>query len=635
MTQRRRPVLTLPPEVARKIAAGEVIDRPASIVRELMDNAVDAGASSITVEIEGGGINRIRVSDNGNGMTHDDLEHCARPHTTSKITSETDLLSLKTLGFRGEALASMAAVSRLEITSIDKLHTEVQPCAWKLQPSITGRNIIVPAQLACGTVVQTEALFEDFPARRHFLKRPQTEGQLCKQIFAEKALPRPDIAFRLIMDGKLRLNLPKGQSAVQRCVDALELEENEKLFTQLQVSSEICENGIPQWNVDIVIGEPSIYRNDRRYIYIYANGRRITEYSLMQAIEYGGQGYFPNGTHPVAVLYLNINPALVDFNIHPAKREARFRDLSEVHRAISKTVREYFRQYTLSHLTSQDKREYATDTVQELFTDTQDTYANQRSFTPLFHNKFESPPASHTYTCDGHELHEQFVTDSFTISKPTESILNTSTHELPDDFPVYEKNTTAQTPALTSREVILYGTALGVFLIAEKNNILYLIDQHAAHERILFDAFISCAGKKQRLLIPYIIETESTDDDDYLRSICPALENAGFDVQEKHIDGDKCQWQFNSVPAQWHGTQDNLVEDLLSNRVSPADIMYSLAGTAACRSAVKDGDILDPQTALNLAEQALSLSDPHCPHGRPIWITLTKTELFRLVRRIE
>ena len=185
-----RPVRQLSVDVARKIAAGEVIDRPQAIVRELMDNAVDSGADKITVEITGGGIEKIRISDNGSGMTKEDLKACARPHCTSKISDSEDLLNLTTLGFRGEALSSIAAVSRLSIAS----------GTYKMRASITEDHIIEPippVQDGHGTIVTSEGLFENFPARRVFLKRPSSETMMCRDTFVEKSIPRPDISFRL------------------------------------------------------------------------------------------------------------------------------------------------------------------------------------------------------------------------------------------------------------------------------------------------------------------------------------------------------------------------------------------------------------------------------------------------------
>ena len=310
------PIKTLNPEVARKIAAGEVIDRPNAIVRELMDNAIDSGATSITVEIAGGGIEKIRIIDNGCGMTKEDLQNCAHPHATSKISSETDLLNLSTLGFRGEALASIAAVARLSINS----------SGWKMRASITEDHILEETAEIKGTIVQAEGLFENFPARRQFLKRPATEGLMCKSTFIEKAMARPDISFRFINDGETKIDLPANQSLKERFLQANSYSEDKALFTELSSYS----SNKTDWNFNLVIGEPAVYRSNKKEIFIYANGRRIQEYSLVQAVEYGGQGYFPNGTYPVAAVFVNIDPHQIDFNIHPAKKEARFYDIGYV-----------------------------------------------------------------------------------------------------------------------------------------------------------------------------------------------------------------------------------------------------------------------------------------------------------------
>ena len=277
------PVRTLNSEVARKIAAGEVIDRPNAVVRELMDNAIDSGATQITVEIAGGGIEKIRVNDNGSGMTKDDLFNCARPHATSKIATETDLLNLSTLGFRGEALASIAAVARLSIIS----------GGWKMRASITEDHIIEPVSPTEGTIVQSEGLFENFPARRQFLKRAATEGLMCRNTFIEKAVARPDIAFRFISDGEIKIDLPAGQTLRDRFVDANHYEYDKKLFYEVKGQASGSE---PDWKFSIIIGEPAVSRSNKKDIFIYANTRRIQEYSLVQAVEYGGQGFFPNAS---------------------------------------------------------------------------------------------------------------------------------------------------------------------------------------------------------------------------------------------------------------------------------------------------------------------------------------------------
>jgi DNA mismatch repair protein MutL len=351
----RRKVKILNAETARKIAAGEVIDRPASIVRELLDNAVDSGATEINVEIEGGGIDKIRVQDNGCGMSREDLAVAAHPHATSKISSDTDLLNLTTLGFRGEALASIAAVARLTISSGE----------WKMRCSITEDHIIEPRSPIAGTVVSSENLFENFPARRQFLKRPASETKMCRQTFLEKALPRPDIAFRLSVDGQLRNDFRAGQSLRERFYEALGIQQSPDLFYEIKGSG-------AGFSFSLVVGDPCVARQDRKDIYIYVNGRRIAEYSLVQAIEYGTQGYFPNGTHPAAALFAQVQPDMVDFNIHPAKKEARFKDIAGLHHGVSSALREFFRALSVKQMKSgldgtEEERQNAFSFSQESF----------------------------------------------------------------------------------------------------------------------------------------------------------------------------------------------------------------------------------------------------------------------------
>ena len=369
----KNPVKKLDAEVARKIAAGEVIDRPNAIVRELMDNSIDSGAKTITVEISGGGIEKIRIVDDGCGMTKEDLQNCARPHATSKISSEIDLLNLTTLGFRGEALSSIAAVSRLSIIS----------GGWKMRASITEDHILEPQANITGTIVQSEGLFENFPARRQFLKRPATEALMCKNTFIEKTLAHPEIAFRFIQDGEIKIDLPQNQSLKERFVMANGLLQYEDFFFEISkkssYSSENCE-----WSFDVIIGEPAVSRPSKKDIEIFANGRKIQEYSLVQAVEYGCQGFFPNGTYPVAGVFVHVRPDLIDFNIHPAKKEARFYDISDLHHGLSSTIKDFFKKYTYANFSedkspdeirSQDFFDIYSDNIENQ-TGTKNTYAS-------------------------------------------------------------------------------------------------------------------------------------------------------------------------------------------------------------------------------------------------------------------
>lgn len=609
MSERRR-VKILSANVARKIAAGEVIDRPNAIVRELMDNSIDSGAKKISVEIQSGGIEKIRVVDNGCGMTKDDLETCARPHATSKIQEEDDLLKLETLGFRGEALASMAAVSRLEIIS----------GGFKMRASVTEDHIIEAYAQTLGTIVQAQGLFENFPARRQFLKRPASEATMCRTTFEEKVLPRPDIEFVFSSDGEEKLHLNAGQSLKERFVSTMGIFESQDLFSEIFHT----ENGLG-FSFKLIIGEPSVNRSSRKDIFIYVNGRKVQEYALVQAIVYGTQGYFPNGTFPVACLFVDMDPSLVDFNIHPAKKEVRFKDINPLHHAISSKVKDFFRKYTISTMVQNAS---STDKDQEQKTQTsffsepkfvaEDSIPGTQKFN-FRQNYFSTPQISYSHSQRSSvpsygsrfaRMASEPQTDEKTenYSKDSENLPETSVHN--DSFHYV-------------------GCALGTFIIAEKDDTLYIIDQHAAHERMLYNKFMAECSQTQTLLVPYIVETESKADDNYLEAIQDMLCKSGFSC--RNIGNGK--WEFTTVPARWKGNEEDLKKDVLDRRVNPKDMINSAAASAACRTAVMDGTVLDDETASRIARGALELEDPHCPHGRPVFTTITRKQLFNLVMR--
>lgn len=628
-----KPVRTLNPEVARKIAAGEVIDRPNAIIRELMDNSIDAGASSITVEISAGGIDKIRIIDNGSGMTQEDLQNCARPHATSKIESEIDLMNLSTLGFRGEALASIAAVARLSI----------QSGGYKMRASITEDHIIEAVAPIKGTIVQSEGLFENFPARRQFLKRPATEGIMCRNTFIEKALARPDIAFRFVTDGETKLDLPAGQSIKERFVMANNYSEGPELFYEFSQSSG---GEKPEWSFTVVIGEPAVSRTNKKEIFIYANGRRIQEYSLVQAVEYGGQGFFPNGTYPVAAVFVQVRPDLIDFNIHPAKREARFSDISALHHGLSSSIRTFFHQYTYSNF----KEDKPADEERE----------QEFNFTPEIPNtNSESPVTASEPVYEKHISYKTSETKAEALSDFRSKYLglkssglsgnggaagnrsstanysttrNLAEQALAADAGSGGKENEAASALSSETQKIRYiGPCLGTFLLAEKNNSLYIIDQHAAHERILFDRLMSSQGNapRQPLLIPYKIKTESKTQDNQLEKLKAELNRIGFET-EHSSDG---LWEIKTIPDRWTGTEYDLRTLLFVKQVEPNEIIRSIAAMTACKAAVKDGYVLDDITATRLVEQAFTLEDPHCPHGRPIYTVISRDKLFELVKR--
>lgn len=620
-----KPVKALNPETARKIAAGEVIDRPAAVIRELLDNAIDAGSSKVQVEISGGGIERIRVTDNGCGMSREDLAICTDTHTTSKISTAEDLLSLHSLGFRGEALSSIKAVSNLEITS-----TRSGPAAWKLQ---LGK--IFPARLNAGTVVQVENLFENFPARKQFLKRAAAETALCRTVFLDKALPHYTIEMRFITDGELRFLLPSTQSLRERCLAAFSFKEPETLFFEIEGNGE-------HFSFRIVLGSPDVVRSDKRAIMVFVNGRRITEFGLTQAIDYGGEGYFPNGGHPVAFLFLTVAPSRVDFNIHPAKKEARFQDYSAIHHAVSSAVGSFYRQHTVASLLKEkydpgltrplDFQRGESDGNLKQQSGIQSEYGNrQDGYGSAFRQI--AATAAVPYSAGGHIIPPPAAMGTSFADEAWESIsyaaatgsVAQGTAPVASETAPYMQNP----PDIPPADFKLLGQVAGTFIAVEKNDALYLIDQHAAHERIIFEQLQHNIGGVQELLIPYRIITSSEEDDAFIRKHRELLCKAGFALTDEGAG----VWQVTAVPARWTGTERDLIRDITGVRKNAGDILYQILASAACRAACKDHAILDPVTQQRIAAQAFELPEPLCPHGRPIWIVLTREELFKRVKR--
>jgi len=617
----QREIRILNAETARKIAAGEVIDRPASIIRETLDNSVDSGATQINVEIDGGGIDKIRVQDNGCGISKENLLMAARPHATSKISADTDLLNLTTLGFRGEALASIAAVSRLTITSGE----------WKMRCSITEDHILEPCAAVEGTIVCAENLFENFPARRQFLKRPASETKMCRQTFLEKVLPRPDIAFRLTVDGQIRNDFRAGQTLKERFCAALDIQQSPDLFY------EIKDKGA-DFSFSLVIGDPCVARQDRKDIYIYVNGRRIAEYSLVQAIEYGTQGYFPNGTHPAAALYAQVRPDMVDFNIHPAKKEARFKDIAGLHHEVSSSLREFFRALSVKQMKSgldgtesqpqNDLAGLASPRSAASLADLADIAGGAsapQSWSGNNSSGAQPWSGSPSYGA-GRAPRIAERPQNLRVASPATVSANQNVSDAAQQSWQEPQSYASPKSAADFRYI---GRALGTFIIVEKNKALYFVDQHAAHERYLFDKIMNGQEQRQPLLVPEKIELESIEDDQYMESIADGLNRYGFECQRT---GD-AQWTFTSFNSMWKGGIIELKKLIFEKRVEPKELIRKIAAMAACRSAVKDGDVIDDAAAIDLVKKAFDLPDPHCPHGRPCWTVVTKEKLFELVKR--
>jgi DNA mismatch repair protein MutL len=621
-------IRVLPPEEARKIAAGEVIDRPSALVREFLDNAIDAGGSLIEVLIEDGGIRRAEVVDNGGGMGKEDLELCWLTHATSKIRSMDDLKTAATLGFRGEALAAAAAVSRLEILSSRDGRE-----AWKLSVGPGERNAaaVEQSRRARGTSVRALGLYDTIPARKRFLKRPGSEAAACRQVFNEKALAFPGAAFRFTQDGVLKAFLPPAPSLRERFA-RLFLEERESAFLH-----EISANG-GGFSVTVVAGGPELSRGDRRFQFVFANNRRVQDFALLQALEYGLQGWFPNGTHPLGAVFVTIDPALADFNIHPAKREARFADPGAIHHTVSSCLRDFCRKGDIA------------------FPGNDAVYGGEFAFGKAGQGRYTGG-ASSGNTSKGSDTSFGNAADSAASGRlAMEALLSKLPEFAPlpgragpppsggESFPGYGAASTGFQPdfhAAAGEQPASYpkagaryvGRLFGLFIIVEKGDGLFIIDQHAAHERVLYDRFMRGPIARQELLVAIPFETESPEDDRFLEEKRGELERLGVTLRREDTGRGHAEWLIEALPSGWKLPDGETVTEILGLKAAGGNMAERWMAALSCHAAVRDGDFLDEAAALSLAEEAFALPVRRCPHGRPIWFEISRLELLKAVKR--
>jgi DNA mismatch repair protein MutL len=609
--EQRVRIRVLPPEEARRIAAGEVVDRPAALVREFLDNAIDAGAANIDVSIEGGGSKKTEVVDDGSGMNREDLELCILTHATSKIRSLEDLNTAETLGFRGEALAAAAAVAHLEIvSSVDGRE------AWHLEagPGESYAPQLEQCRRTKGTTVRATGLYDTIPARKRFLKREGSEAALCRQAFIDKALAFPAIGFRFIQDSKARDFFPPASSYKERFAAAL-LDANEAAFLhELHVSGQ-------GFSVCVVIGGPELCRGDKRLLHVFANGRRIQDYSLVQAMEYGTQGWFPNGTHPLGAVYVKIDPGLADFNIHPAKREARFRDGGAIHHAVSAGLRDFCRHFNLARGAAAREETLSAGEGALLFTGNTasahsapaDGGAYRHSFA---HNATFDGERSFAANASGGRYGREGQVRAMEALLEKAALRETATSAVAEEAPLYGEPRYA-------------GRAFGLFILVEWGEKLFIIDQHAAHERILYDRFLAGPIPTQELLVPIPFGAESEEADRFLEAKRGELAQLGVKIEK---DGNA--WRIEALPANWRLDDSETVREILALQNAGENMASRWAATLCCHQAVRDGDYLDDANAFSLAKEALDLPDPHCPHGRPVWTEISREALYRAVRRV-
>lgn len=575
-------IARLDPLVAQRIAAGEVIERPASVIRELLDNSLDAGSTAITVSLEEGGIDEIRVLDNGSGIEKDDLPLLGESHATSKIKNLDDLFHITSMGFRGEALYSIAAVSSITIASR----------GFEITIDNGKRSEIAPSTTTSGTLVVVKNLFGELPARRQFLKRSATEATMVRTVLLEKALAYPNVSFKLIVSGKSRVDL-SSSSAKDRVAAVLSTNQQIPKEELLELADE---SG--RFSLYAVASSAALWRSDRSHIKIFVNKRPVDEYALVQAVTYGYSDLLPGGSFPYCYLFITIDPTLVDFNIHPTKREVRLRNKAEIHHQVVKMVSSQVGR-PIPRLVEREEAPAPTLFSQQPPSGGSSS-VGERTFTYT-----PKEPIDPTWFAKAKEA----------LSEP--KFETTRSNESEDIW----------TLQMSEEEFIYLGQSFNLFLIAQKGDDLFLVDQHAAHERILYDQ-VRSKQPIQNLMIPIAFEVERSIDE-YLQANQDRYVNLG--IKLKRVDD--LMWELLGVPALYRSIEGEVITFLQEMQGEPSEIDKGLYAVVACHAAIKAGDRVDSGAAKELLKKVFALEEPICPHGRTFVIRLNKEDLKRSVGR--
>ena len=593
-------IRVLPDIVANQIAAGEVIERPASVLKELVENALDAGARRLRVDLRGGGKSLVRVSDDGHGMGRDDALLCLERHATSKIHDSADIGAIRTLGFRGEALPSIAAVSRF------RLLTREADAAAGTEVDVHGGKIVAVREAGCaaGTMVEVRNLFYNLPARRRFLRSDATELGHLHHVFLLHAIARPALGWSLTQDERVVHDLPPaGEGA--RDDPALLLARVKALYGG-QLASQLVPVEMDRDVVRIrgLTGKPGLSRSNRSELHCFVNRRPVDSRALYYGLVEGYHNALMRGRYPVCFLFLEIDPELVDVNIHPAKREVRFREDARIQGLVIEAVRR-----ALGHPTGSAPQPLA------------------MGLGPTPPSASPSPPP---FLQPSLPSAPQASAPSASAHPPTPSPPPVPSSPLPHVFP---PSSPSSSP---SHDVSILGVVANLYVVAVDAEGLLLVDQHAAHERVLYEQMMGRldrdAAPSQRLLLPQTVELPPRDAAE-LRGQIPLLERMGFGIAEF---GDR-SFIVDALPP-FLGVEAvpqllrSLVDDLggAGAAVNRARFAEETVAKTVCHHAVKANDALRAEELARLIRDLRACENPlTCPHGRPTMLRLSLGELER------
>lgn len=577
-------IQVLDDDTVNKIAAGEVIEKPMAVVKELIENAIDAGAYSITVEIKNGGKSMIRVADNGSGIDREDVRLAFAPHATSKIRQLHDLLSLSTLGFRGEALASIAAVSQLE------MFTKTRTAIHGLRYVIEGGSEQKYEMAGCpdGTTFIVRNLFYNTPARLKFLKTAQTEAGYISSLVEHMALSHPEIAFKFINQGQTKLHTSGNGNIIDIIYNIYGKEKTANMLS-LDIEKNSC-------TMHGFIGKPIVSRGNRSYIKYFINGRFIKSNVICRAIEEAYASYMMQHKYPFTVLHFNINPHFIDVNVHPQKMEIRFVNEKELYKdiydAVSKTLKcnELVPNVTLG------------DNNDSVAKDISPQYSSSEETNFLFENG--------EYACSTQNASQQTLFKTDIMSQEAKN------------------------------DIKIIGQAFSTYWILQYDSSLFLIDQHAAHEKVLYERFmkqVKSHAPLTQMLAPPLVLSLSMTEQQALEENIEIFEKLGYCIE--NFGGR--EYMITGVPAQLPdiATQElilEIIDSLVDNRVNTTfETLIERIASMSCKAAVKGNNYLPEEQVHELLKELVLLDNPYnCPHGRPTMIKITQKELEKKFKRI-
>lgn len=608
-------------ETIDKIAAGEVVERPCSVVKELVENAIDAGSTAITVEIKEGGISFIRITDNGCGIERDQVAVAFYRHSTSKIRSAEDLLTVKSLGFRGEALSSISAVARVEL--ITKTYDELTGTRYVIEGSkeLSNEEIGAPD----GTTFIVKDLFYNVPARRKFLKTAQTEGSYISDMVEKLALSHPDISFKFINNNQTKLHTSGNGNRKDIIYHIFGREISSSL---LEVKHE-CE----YFKVEGFIGKPVITRGNRNYENYFINGRYVKSNILSRAIEEAYKSFLMQHQYPFTVLYFTFFSEL-DVNVHPTKMELRFDNNNEIYVELCDTIYAILSRKEMIPEVPVDSTPAPKKIVHE--------------YKEPIPEPFEKRRINEVRAAESKSVYGQSVTSAvkdYSAIETAAKTPETSTAYKPAQVVTGTQQTLGDYDKVfltesAKKQFSIIGQLFKTYWLIEFEDKLYIIDQHAAHEKVLYEKTMARLANKDftsQRISPPIVMTLDAKESEMLEKYRPQIEQFGYEVE--HFGGK--EYMISAIPDNLFNIdmKDLFIEmlDDFSNatgRQTP-DIITEKVASMSCKAAVKGNDKLTLPEINKLIDVLLSLDNPYnCPHGRPTIISMSKYEIEKKFKRI-